>query len=293
MGCKDAILPESLSKNHAVNCLTFEKNTRKPYNDNLCLFRALDLHLHGSERLKEETSKLFNLFLVNSTNPNASKFQGVCMDDIPSAEDIVGINICIYDIDLIDGAMVGELARRSIKKYEKNVQLLRYNSHICYVDYIHALFKAFCCPTCDTYSQKTGNLERHLVRCSERVKHIYPKNVYQLRETLFDKLDSFGIQYTDDQKLFTNLTVFDFESICIPEEKFKNTDTTTWIGKHVPSSVSISSNLIVKPIFLCNSNPRDLVESFIDAVEGLATQSKAQMKLNFLEIETAIKSKLT
>ena len=37
------------------------------------------------------------------------------------------------------------------------------------------------------------------------------------------------------------------------------------------------------PIFLCNSNPRDLVESFIDAVEGLATQSKAQMKLKFLE----------
>ena len=147
--------------------------------------------------------------------------------------------------------------------------------------------------TCDRYFQKTGNLERHLVRCSERVKHIYPKNAYQLRETLFDKLDLFGIQYTDDQKLFTNLAVFDFESICIPEEKFKNTDTTTWIGKHVPISVSISSNLIAKPIFFCNSNPRDLVESFFDAVEGLATQSKAQLKLKLLEIETAIKSKLT
>ena len=293
MGCKDAVLPESLLKNHTVNCLTFEKNTRKPYNDNLCLFRALALHLHGNERLEEETSKLFNLFLVNSTNPDPSKFQGVCMDDIPSVEDIVGINIFIYDIDLIDGARVGELARRSIEKYEKNVQLIRCNSHICYVDNINALFKAFRCPTCDTYFQKTGNLERHLVRCSERVKHIYPKNVYQLRKTLFDKPDSFGIQYTDDQKLFTNLAVFDFESICIPEEKFKNTETTTWIGKHVPISVSISSNLIAKPIFLCNSNPRDLVESFIDAVEGLATQSKAQMKLKFLEIETAIKSKLT
>ena len=132
-----------------------------------------------------------------------------------------------------------------------------------------------------------------MVRCSERVKHIYPKNVYQLRETLFDKLDSFDIQYTDDQKLSTNLAVFDFESICIPKEKFKNTKTTTWIGKHVPISVSISSNLLAKPIFLCNSNPRDLVESFIDAVEGLATQSKAQMKLKFLEVETAIKKKLT
>ena len=293
MGCKDAILPESLLKNDTVNCLTFEKNTRKPYNDNLCLFRALALHLHGNERLEEETSKLVNLFLLNSTNLDPANLQGFCKDDTPPVEDIVGINNFVYDIDSIDGAMVGELARRSIKKYEKKVQLIRYDSHICYVDSINALFKAFRCPTCDTYFHKTGNLERHLVRCSERVKHMYLKNVYQLRETLFDKLDSFGIEYRDDQKLFTNLAAFDFESICIPEEKFKNTETTTWIGKHVPISVSISSNLIAKPIFLCNSNPRDLVESFIDAVEGLATQSKAQMKLKFLAIDTAIKSKLT
>ena len=165
MGCKDAVLPESLLRNRSINCLTYEQNTKKPYKDNLCLFRALALNLHGNERLEEESSKLFNLFLVNSTNPDPSKFQGVCMDDIPSVEDIVGIKIFIYDIDLIDGAMVGELVRGSIKKYAKNVQLMiRYNSHICYVDNIKALFKAFRCPTCDTYFQKTGNLERHLVR---------------------------------------------------------------------------------------------------------------------------------
>ena len=293
MGCKDAVLPESLLKNHTVIGLTYEQNTKKPYKNNLCLFRALAIHLHGNERLEEETSKFFNLFLVNSTNPDPSEFQGVYMGDIPSVEVIVGINIFIYDIDLIDGAMVGELARRSIKKHEKNVQLIQYNSHFCYVDNINALFKAFRCSTCDTYFQKTGNLERHLVRCSERVKHIYPKNVYLLRETLFDKLDSFDIQCTDDQKLFGKLAIFDFEFICIPEEKFKNTKTTTWIGKHVPIAVSISSNLKTTPTFLCNFNPRDLVESFIDAVEGLATQSKAQMKLKYLEIETTIKSKLT
>ena len=188
---------------------------------------------------------------------------------------------------------LGELARRSIKMYEKNVQLIRYKSHICYVDNINALFKAFCCPNCNTYFQKTGNLERPLVKCSERLKHIYPKNLYQLRETLFDKPDSFDIQYTDDQKLFNNLAVFDFESICIPEENIKNTEMTTWSGKHAPISVSISSNLIVNPKILCKSNPRDLVESFIDAVEGLATKSKAHMKLKILEVETAIKSKLT
>ena len=55
MGCKEVVLPESLVKNHIVNCLTYEENTRKPYNDNLCLFRALALHLHGGWVLEEET----------------------------------------------------------------------------------------------------------------------------------------------------------------------------------------------------------------------------------------------
>ena len=47
------------------------------------------------------------------------------MKDIPSVEDIVGINIFMYDINLIDGVMDGELARRSIKKHEKDFQLIQ------------------------------------------------------------------------------------------------------------------------------------------------------------------------
>ena len=131
-----------------------------------------------------------------------------------------------------------------------------------------------------------------MVTCSHRVKHIYPKNVYELRETLFEKLDAFNTPYGSEQKLFKNLAIFDFESICVKEQSYKQTETTTWIGKHVPISVSISSNLIPEPIFLCNANPHHLISSFITALEGLATQSKAQMKLNFIEVETAIKIKL-
>ena len=88
------------------------------------------------------------------------------------------------------------------------------------------------------------------------------------------------------------MAIFDFESICVKEDSYKQTETTTWIGKHVPISVSISSNLISEPIFLCNANPHHLISSFITALEGLATQSKAQMKLSFIEVETAIKTKL-
>ena len=290
MGCKNTVLPEPLLRNCNVNCFTFERNSSQLYNDNLCLFRAVALHIFGNERLEEERSKIFNLFLNNFGEGDPSKFQGVPMTDIPKVEDLMQLNIFLYDIDFVDGKLIGELCRRSIQKYEKSFNILRYNNHICYVNNINALFKAFRCTTCDTFFSKTGNLERHLVTCSDRVKHIYPKNVYELRETLFEKLDAFKIPYRNEQNLFENLVIFDFESICVKEDSYKQTETTTWIGKHVPISVSIPSNLIPEPIFLCNTNPHHLISSFITALEGLATQSKTQMKLNFIEVETAIKT---
>ena len=214
------------------------------------------------------------------------------MNDIPKVEEMLHLKIFPYDIGFVDGELIVELCRRSIQKYEKGVKLLRYNNHICNVNNINALFRAFQCTTCDTFFSKTGNLERHLVTCSDRVKLIYPKNVYELRETVFEKLDAFNILYRNEQKLFKNWAKFEFESVCVKENSYKQAETTTWIGKLVPISVSISSNLIPEPIFLCKANPHHLISSFITALDGLATQSKAQMKLNSIEVETAIKIKL-
>ena len=44
--------------------------------------------------------------------------------------------------------------------------------------------------------------------------------------------------------------------------------------------------------FFCNSDPRHLISSFIRALEGLAKQSKAKMKLKYIEVGTAIKIKV-
>ena len=86
--------------------------------------------------------------------------------------------------------------------------------------------------------------------------------------------------------------MFDFESICVQEETFRDTKTATWIEKHVPISVSISSNLLEEPIFICNSDSHHLIASFIGALENLASQSEAKMKNIFRDIETTIKVKL-
>ena len=190
------------------------------------------------------------------------------MNVTPTIEDLLTLSILLYDKDIVDGNFVGGLARRSVQKYENTVRLLRYNNHICYVNNNNAVFQYFHCPNCDNFFNRTFNLEHHLTTCSERVGNIYPRNVYQIRETPFDMLDSFGINYTSEQKLVQNLAIFNFESFCIQEKTFRDTNTTTLIGKHLPISLSNSSNLVEEPIFLCNSDPHQLVASFIGALEN-------------------------
>ena len=192
----------------------------------------------------------------------------------------------------MDGNIIGELARRIVQKYENTLRLLKYNNHICYVNNINAVFQSFRCPNCDTFSTRTFNLERLLTTCSERVKNVYPKNVYQTQGTLSDRLVSFGIENTNEQTPFKNSAVFDFESICVPEESFKDTDTKECIEKYIPISVSISSNLAKEPFSFCNSDPHHLVTSFVVALGNSALQSKTILKNLFFDIETTIKSKL-
>ena len=118
MGCKDTVLPDPLLKNHSVKCLTFDEKIRKPYKDNLCLFRALALNLHGNEVLEEETSKLSNLFLDKSGGSDPANFRGVSMEDIAAVEDFVRTDVLLFDVDFVDGSMIDELARRSTGKHQ-------------------------------------------------------------------------------------------------------------------------------------------------------------------------------
>ena len=175
MGSKGSVLSEPLLKNQDLNCLTFEKkNIRKPYNDNLCFFRAVALHLFGNERLEEGTSKLFKLFLISFREGYPSKFQGVHMTDIPKVEEMLQLNIFLYNIDFVDGKLIRELAKITIQKFEKSVKPLPYNNHICYVSDMNSFFKSFLCSTCDIIFSKIEIMERHLITCSERKSSSLP-----------------------------------------------------------------------------------------------------------------------
>ena len=116
------------------------------------------------------------------------------MNDTPTVEDLLTLNILLYGVGIVDGHIVGELARKNVQKYENTVRLLRYDHHMRYVNNINAAFQSFRCPKCDTFFNRIFNWEQQLITWSEPLIYVCPKNVYQIRETLFNKLDSFGIK---------------------------------------------------------------------------------------------------
>ena len=119
----------------------------------------LALHLHVTQ-LEEGTSELLILIFKKMDGLSPNQFQGVHKNDFPTLENLLTLKILLYDKDIVDGNIVGEFARRSLRKYGSTVRLLRYNNHLCHVKNINAVFKPFRCPNCDTFLNRIFNLER-------------------------------------------------------------------------------------------------------------------------------------
>ena len=141
MGCPDSVLPEPLLRHTQVNCLLSNKD-KEPYKDHLCLFRALAMYMNGHNDLDTHTSRYFTKFITKS-GYDPKNFRGVSVKDLPVVEEIIERNIFIYDFDIQEGEYVGELARRSIGRFDKTVKLLRFNNHMIHTNDIDSFFKCF------------------------------------------------------------------------------------------------------------------------------------------------------
>ena len=165
----------------------------------MCHFRAAALCLHGNQKLEAETSILFTFLQNQEIGHSPSHFHGVPMNDVPIVGDLLLLTILLCDTEVVEGNSIAEFIRQKVQKYENTVQLLRYNNHICYVSNINAVFQIFFrCLNFDTFSHRSFILERHLTTFTERVKTVCPKNVNQTQEILFDKVDSFRNEHTNE-----------------------------------------------------------------------------------------------
>ena len=145
-------------------CLTAKK---KPYQDNLCMFRALAYDLHRSNELQQNTMELMQMFL-SATRRDDQTFPGIQEDDIPVLEALVDRNIQIFSFFFSEQAeMFAELTRRSSMKRIKTISFLRHENRICWTADINKFLKKFWCYICDHFFDRSKNLEVHMRNCSE------------------------------------------------------------------------------------------------------------------------------
>ena len=94
-----------------MNCVSLQENKIKLYKDTLCNFRAPALQLHGNDKLAEETSKMFLLFIASLEGCRPNQLQGTHLHDLAIVENHQPLNIFLHEIDIVDGETIGEFAR--------------------------------------------------------------------------------------------------------------------------------------------------------------------------------------
>ena len=110
----------------------------------------------------------------------------------------------MYDIDFMDRATIGYLARKSVGEQSNSVRLLGYNSQICYVFEEYELFKAYRCPQCDTFFNTVLILERYLTTCCQRATYENRRTcVSSVKLSLTDLTDLVSLIQTTKDSLTT------------------------------------------------------------------------------------------
>ena len=175
------------------------------------------------------------------------------------------MSIFLYEVDFDDGAMIGSLSEEVVANIATLLYFYATTVTFAMFPIPMLFFKLIGAHRVINLFRKTGNLETNLTSFKEGIEHIFSWNLYQLCGTFFDNLDLFDVPYSDTHKLFNKMAIF-VQSICVEDGSFKDTETGTWFGKHIPISLSISPNLIQKAIFFCDPNPRDLVSSSYDSL---------------------------
>ena len=74
-----------------------DSKIHKPFDDNLCMFRAVAYHLHGVVDFKEKSVEFFKKF-IGVTKQSENNFPGVDTNQIHHLEKITENNIPLYPV---------------------------------------------------------------------------------------------------------------------------------------------------------------------------------------------------
>ena len=137
--------------------------------------------------------------------------------------------------------------------------------------------------------------QRHEKTCDGKVQLKYPGGAYHVPKTIFEELEDEGIIVPEEARYFSYRATFDFECYFNKEkaQELKNTEKLNWQSVHVPLSVSVCSNVPVyqePKCFVCNGDPREFIEVFIQYLVSISSKSSSLLREQYAEVFEALET---
>ena len=235
IGCVGIDLPDYVKNNKAIVGLVKDHYRTRTYNDNLCLFRCLALHL------KREVDALY----VEYTDTPVYEFVGVTLDDLLKVESKFETNVTVYQlVQIANGETVAELVRRSPAQYPETMYANLHETHFSYIQDIGMYCHSYRCRKCEKSLWKSSwDLLRHERTCEAGVNRIYKGGVYHTTPSIFQRLDDEGIVVEKTLRYYPYRATFDFECFFTGNNLPADTDHVQWVARHIQLSVSVASNV--------------------------------------------------
>ena len=259
------------------------------YNDNLCLFRWIALHQGGDVRhLESAVAKLYETYKQVDDVP-MEEFAGVTLDDFYRVETTFQTNVCVYKLvesDDVDGKKTAELVRRSLCHYSDTMYLNLHETHYSYIQNIQMYRHSYRCQKCgECLFKDVWQLSRHERTCKGGVRRVYPGGVYHSTPSVFERLDDENIRVPESLRYYPYRATFDFE--CWFDTARLPSDKMQWVARHVPSSVSMASNVPGHEQVQClvtDGDTNKLVSAKMDILQSMSEAAYENIKNSYEDV---------
>ena len=126
------------------------------------------------------------------------------------------------------------------------------------------------------------NLKRHYSNCYERTEYVFPGGFHKHQETIFDKLESLTIYVPECDIYYPTFIVWDMEAILM-KTSTSCTDQMNFLSKHIPVSVSISSNVegFCEPKCFVDTSSNNLISRMMTYLIEISSFNLSILKLNY------------
>ena len=272
----DVVLPDYLLKKTSLTCFVNNRDG-KPYNDNLCMFRALMFHRHKSYKVEREVE---TAYLQWSSDVSKKEFTGVKIEEISKFEEVFAINVNIYSLDENDKATA---IYKSAGLFEDTLYLDKYLNHVSYINNFKAYAKKFTCRKCKRFFDRSNNCNRHELTCDDSARLKYPGGFYSSKKNVFEQLMDIGINVAESDRYHNDFCVYDFESMLVPQNQPAGSQTTI-LSNHVPISVSVCSTISQSPICHVSENSEDLVSFMMTYFNRIQQTVTRQMMSRYKQV---------